>query len=358
MSRRLISFALVAAVLCISICQTASAIPRWRRGNNNYNNYSSGFIQVGEKFDDKTASYPILSAYSDYDAAQDEAIAFTDKFRIALNVWDEEIMASSDPLVAEVNVTAMNDLATSHVLRVPVTLAEVEGEEFKSATFDLVNEADKEPIFVPATVYRMFISLHRESEKLDEKSAWGQIPGPYYAATSGESLIERARHKIVMRTFREWYYTERGWHRNAEYPMDCHAYYLWATGSCTVGASNGWTNLGAVFGTYHSGGHIAELMDADKIHGDYVRIPGHTFMLLAYDAEAGQVWTMEANFNHTIEVCRRSVGSGWQVGHLEPEHIRADLFGDIADAGESAEEVATMPVATTAALNDETAVTQ
>lgn len=357
MYRRFISFMLLVIVVSASVCPSANAIPRWRRGNyNNY--YTSGYTQVPAKYDEKTAEYPVLSVYCDYDAAQDEAIAFVDKIRVVMDVWDQDIMASETPLVAEVKVTAMNDSDSSHVRRVPVTLAKVEGEDYQVATFDLANQDGEEPILNPATVYQMFISLHRESETLDEKSAWGQLPGPYYVATSGESVIERARHKIVMRTFREWYYTERGWNRNAEYPMDCHAYYLWATGACTVGSSNGWTNLGAVFGTYHSGGHIPELMEADGIHGDYVRIPGHTFMLLAYDEEAGQVWTMEANFNHTIEVCRRSVGSGWTVGHLEPEHIRADLFENVATTEQVAVDDDMMPMTPTALIVDDMAVTQ
>jgi hypothetical protein len=38
------------------------------------------------------------------------------------------------------------------------------------------------------------------------------------------------------------------------------------------------------------------------------------------------VWTMESNFNRTIEVAIRPVGSEWTVGHLVDEHIRPGLF--------------------------------
>jgi hypothetical protein len=49
-------------------------------------------------------------------------------------------------------------------------------------------------------------------------------------------------------------------------------------------------------------------------------------MLLAYDSQYDQVWTMEANFGATIEVAIRGVNPGWTVGHLVGEHIRADFL--------------------------------
>ena len=64
-------------------------------------------------------------------------------------------------------------------------------------------------------------------------------------------------------------------------------------------------------------------MKNGPIHGDYVRIPGRTFMLLAYDDSQNRVWTMEGNYGHSIEVAIRPVGSGWQVGHLAEEHVDA-----------------------------------
>ncbi|MBC8350607.1 MAG: hypothetical protein H8E66_01385 [Planctomycetes bacterium] len=338
MSRKIIvSFMLLASVATL-VCETATAIPRRRRANYYY--YSSGFTQIANKVDDETASYRPLEAYFDYDAAQSDEVAFADKIHVFLNVWDKEVLASDDSLVAEVKITDTSDYETSRTVRVPITLSEVADEEYQLATFELTNADGEEALIQPATVYRLFISLHRKAAKYSETTAWGRVPGPYYVVTSGDTDLMRARHQIVMRTFREWYYTERGWNRNASYPMDCHAYYLWATGACTVGASNGWTNLGPLFGTYHGGGNIADLMASDRIHGDYVRKPGHTFMLLSYDAEMGHVWTMEANFNQTIEVCIRSVDSGWTVGHLEPDHIRADLFKDVADSDGSSDATA------------------
>ena len=320
------------------VCDTASALPRRRRSNNYYQYYSSGFTQVAAKTNSDTSDYRRLEVYCDYEAAQSDEVAFTDKIRVFLKVWDQEILDSDEPLVAEVMITNTSNYATSHVLRVPVTLSEVADQKYQLGTFELANALDEEVLIQPATVYQLFITLHRQSDEYSETTAWGRLPGPYYVVTSGESHLEKARHQIVMRTFREWYFTERGWNRNAHYPMDCHAYYRWATGPSTVGATNDWANLGALFGSYHSGGNIASLMKSDRIHGDYVRKPGHTFMLLSYDAEKGHVWTMEANFNHTIEICIRSVDSGWTVGHLESDDIRPDLFEALADSNEVADE--------------------
>ena len=358
MSRKCLVLLLLFVSIVGLVAGPVSAIPRWRRSNYYDNYYSSGYVQVASKLDDDTSVYPSLAVYCDYDAAQETEVAFSNKIRVFMNVWDDDIIESDQPLIAEVKLTDTSNYETSHIRRVPVTLSEVADAEYKLGTFELANLADEEAVIRPATVYRLFITLHRESEEYGADTAWGRLPGPYYVVTSGDSHLDQARQQIVMRTFREWYYTERGWNRNANYPMDCHAYYLWATGACTVGSSNGWTNLGALFGTYHSGGHIAELMDSDKIHGDYVRVPGHTFMLLSYDAEMGYVWTMEANLNHTIEVCLRSVGSGWTVGHLQSEHIRADLFEDVAESADTVEEGEVVARAETLLTGDEEVATQ
>ncbi len=356
MSRKTLVSLLLLVFVATLVCETASAVPRRRRSNNYY--YTGGFTQVAAKTDDETAGYRKLAVYCDYDAAQSEDVAFADRIRVFMNIWDQEILDSEEPLVAEVKITDTSNSDTSHIRRVPVTLSEVADEEYQLGTFDLSNAEGEEAIIDPATVYQLFITLHRESDAYGEETAWGRLPSPYYVVTSGKSRLEKARQQIVMRTFREWYYTERGWNRNARYPMDCHAYYRWATGPSTVGSSNGWADLGALFGTYHNGGHIADLMESDRIHGDYVRKPGHTFMLLSYEAEKGRVWTMEANFNNTIEICIRSVSSGWTVGHLEHDDIRPDLFEDVADSSEVSGDSGAMARAEATLTTDEAVATE
>jgi len=239
MSRKALVSLLLLVFLATLVCETASAFPR-RRRSNNYYSYSSGFTQVAAKSDNETSAYRRLEVYCDYEAAQGEDVAFADRIRVFMKVWDQEILDSDEPLVAEVKIANMSNSETSHILRVPVTLSEVADEEFQLGTFEVSNPLDDQVIIHPATVYQMFVTLHRESDQYGEATAWGKLPGPYYVVTSGESRLEKARHQIVMKTFREWYYKERGWNRNARYPMDCHAYYRWATGPVTVGSSNDW----------------------------------------------------------------------------------------------------------------------
>jgi hypothetical protein len=146
-----------------------------------------------------------------------------------------------------------------------------------------------------------------------------------------------------MRTFREFYYTERGWNRNADYPMNCQAFYCWATGHCTVGATRGRTNLGRLFrgrNAYRRGSVLHELSEEGAVHGDYLATSNHVFMALAYDTDRNQLWTMEGNFNHTIEVCLRPISSSWTVGHLVEEHIVAEAVRPGITPGEEGPSVA------------------
>lgn len=337
MSQRLSLFLLTFMLVAI-VGDAASAAPRWRR-NRQTTYYSSGWLQVASKVDESSLEYPPLSVYCSYDRANAEEDAFEDQIRIYSEVWDARVLEATENLVAEVKITDVSDSSVSHVRYLPFRLADVEDAEYKLATLDIVNECEQDLLLQPAKIYRVFVNLHREAGEYGKESVIGRLPGAYYAATSGSSVVEQARQRIVMKTFREWYYKERGWNRNATYPMDCHAYYRWATGACTVGSTNGWANLGRIFRKgYHGGGNIPELMEKGPIHGDYVRKPGHTFMLLAYDAEKRHVWTMEANFNHTIEVVVRQIGSDWTVGHLAMEDIDHEVFQVRSEAEKEADD--------------------
>ncbi len=330
--RMLISFALIASVVLLSV-DSADAFRRRRR--NNYR--STGYMHVASTLDEGSADYRELSAYYDYDQAESEEVAFSEKVRVFLMLHDEEFQNDEQQLVAEVKLTDVSKPETTHILHYPVSLTHGSDDKYTRGVIDVTNDDLDEAIVEPGTVYRLFVNLHRKSAKYDAESAIGRVPTPYYVATSGESPIEKARQHIVMRTFREWYCTQHGWSRCGEYSMDCHDYYRWATGSCTVGASYGRANLGRIFnGRYRNGSNIKTITEETPIHADYVRMPGHTFMLLAYDAERHEVLTMEGNFNRSIAVVVRSVSSGWQVGHLEQDNLRPDLFDLPARVEESA----------------------
>ena len=337
---RRVALLLLSLMSIAILADVASAVPRWRRRRNT--NYSqphySGWVQIAAKHDESSIEYSPLSVYCSYDRANAVEEAFEDRIQIFIEAWDANLLEETADLVAEVKVMDVSDSSTTHVRYIPIQLVDVEDGDYKLAKLEVVNEAEQDPVIQPAKVYRVFINLHRKSDEYGAASAIGRLPGAYYVATSGSSVVEQARHQIVMKTFREWYYTERGWNRNATYPMDCHAYYRWATGACTVGSTDGWANIGQLFlSGYHGAGNIPELIKEGPIHGDYVRVPGHTFMVLGYDDKTGHVWTMEANFGHTIEVAQRQIGSGWSVGHLAAADIDHSLFHVSTETAENSD---------------------
>jgi hypothetical protein len=307
--------------------QNAAAWPVRRRAVGNYG--GGGAVQVAPKIDAESAEYRPLNVVYNYDKAVTREVAFADRVRVFMDIHDPDVLKANQPLVAEVRLADMSNSQATYVKWCPVSLTRDAKENVQVGVIDITN-ARRESLLRPAHVYRLFINLHRQAPKYGQATVRGRVPGPYYVATSGRTLLQRARHRIVMRTFREWYYTERGWRSGENYPMDCHAYYCWAVGKTTTSDGNGWANPGLLFGgnvPYRSGGDIPELAAKGSIHGDYVRVPGHTFMLLAYDEKLGQVWTMEGNFNRSIEIALRPVGPGWTVGPLQEEHMRPEAVG-------------------------------
>ena len=238
----LLSFFLVLA-------DNAQAWPRFRRRGNN-SSYS-GSVQVATKVDRDAANRRALRVYYDYDKAKATEVAFGDKIRVFLRIEDEKVFQGNQAVVAEVKLVNLEDPDTTHVKWYPVSLKNEPDQKDQLAEFDVANE-DGETLIAPAQVYRLFVSLHREAAEYNDETALGRVPTPYYVATSGDTVLDKARQQIAMRTFREFYYTERGWNRNAEYPMNCHEFYCWATGFCTVATNNGRTNVGRLFRGQHA----------------------------------------------------------------------------------------------------------
>ena len=319
-------------VLAISLIavfdNSVDAFPR-RYSRRSSTSYSSGGIKtVAPTVDPASAGFRSLSAHYSYDKAMDEEFAFTDRIRVFLLVRDEPIVNSAEAVVAEVKLTDLSNQAKSHVLYCPVTF-HPSTNNYQLAVFDVANTPGEDAIVEPSKVYRLFVNLHRKADTYGKESVFGKVNVPYYVATSDDDRLGRARQHIAMRTFKEFYYAENGWASRENYPMDCYAYYTWATGSCTVGAQNGRAVLARLFGgrrPYASGGAISNLAQKGAIHGDYVGIPGHHFMLLAYDASTKNVWCMEGNFNSTIKIVIRSADSSWSIGHLAEEHVNPQLF--------------------------------
>ncbi len=323
--RRWFAWVLLLAVVLIQ-ANVAEAI-RWRRRRYRYYGSTS---QLAAQVDQKSVEHRRLDAHYDYDLAKSKDVAFNDRIRVFLNVKDESVLNAKEQIVAEVKIVNLTNSKNVQHYFVPIRIDKTSEKDYKPATFDLVNKRLLiGRLIKPASVYRLFVNLHRQSRTYGKDSLIGRVGLPYYVATSGRTKLARARQQIVMRTFRELYYAKMGWRTDEYYVMDCYAYYMWATGFCTVGAYNGRTNLGNLFnGTtpFNHGGQIAEISEKNPIHGDYVRKPGHSFMLLAYDSEQQTVWTMEGNYGATIEIAVRPVNSGWQVGHLLEQHIRGGVF--------------------------------
>ncbi|MBI2481185.1 MAG: hypothetical protein HYV60_21865 [Planctomycetia bacterium] len=187
--RVLCSIALIASVVLLSIGPADAA----RRRSYNYQYYSTGYKRVAPTWDEGSADYRELSAYYDYDQAASEEVAFSDKIRVFLMLHDEEFQNDEQQLVAEVKLVDVSEPETTHVLHFPVALTRPADEEYTLGVIDVTNDASGEPIVKPGTVYRLYVNLHRESEKPDAESALGRVPTPYYVATSGESAIEQAR---------------------------------------------------------------------------------------------------------------------------------------------------------------------
>ncbi len=347
MCLRLHSRSVYVLIFAISMILAGANPALARRGYDNYsytsNVATSSYLkQIAPLADPASAKYPALSISYDYNLANSEDAAFADKIRVFLCVRDKAVLETTGGIIAEVKLTAMNDYQTTHVQFVPVSIDRNAEGDLKPAYFDVTNDGGNDAVVKPSTVYRVFVNLHREANgaggDAGTDTAIGRIPLPYYVATSGESRLELARQQIVMRTFKEFYYRKNGWRTGERYPMDCYAYYMWATGFCTTGAENGRTKLHKLFTgdtPYNNGSQISTISMKAPIQGDYVRKPGHSFMLLSYDPAVKHVWCMEGNFNSTVEVTVRSVSSSWQVGHLRERHILPNLFQRIRQCGRS-----------------------
>jgi hypothetical protein len=319
---------------CLAVCLVslfsvlANSAQAQRRGRNN-NYYSSGIQQTAPYGDEKSSEHKVLPIYYNYNRANDRRVAFLDKLRVFLAISDSTQLSKEESLVAEVHFT---DLTNSSKPKLRYYELSNDGDAlagYMNLMFDITNDNEEQPLVEHTKVYRLFINLHRKADKYDKSSLIGRIALPYYAATSGKSTLDLARQQIVMRTFKEFYYINRGWDSGENYVMDCYAYYMWATGFCTKGAAGGHTQLGNLFPNgvgNHEGGHVPGLAKEGPIHGDYVRVPGHSFMLLSYDPTQKLVWTMEGNYGATVEVAIRSIDYGWSVGHLLEEHVRPELF--------------------------------
>ncbi len=50
-------------------------------------------------------------------------------------------------------------------------------------------------------------------------------------------------------------------------------------------------------------------------------------MILSFDADENQVWTVEGNYNARVERAERAVDASWKLGHLAPPSFRKSRAG-------------------------------
>ncbi len=337
MQLRAFQLSIVFALSVLVLADSATAWPRRRpfqslreRGLFSNTSRSSGGVRMAPKSDTDSAGIRVLNLDYCYDTASDPQWAFGDRLRVFLRGRDERVVQADRPLVAQVKITDLSHVNGTQIKTVPVSLLDPSATNGLLGMLDIADQNGESPLIRPGKVYRLFVNLHLESEQYDDESVLGRISLPYYVATGGESRLERGRQRVVMRAFREFYYRQRGWRSNARYRMDCVEFYRWAAAASTVDSQSGLASLARLFGAitpFRNGGLIPLRARESGIHGDYVRVPGHSFMLLAHDEELNQTWTIEGNFNRTVEVGIRSANSSWSYGPLEEEHICEELVG-------------------------------
>ncbi len=335
MQLRWFNLSIVFVLSLLVLADSVSAWPRRRplqslreRGLFSNTNRSSGRVQIAPKSDPDSAGIRSLNLDYCYDAASDPQLAFGDRIRVFLRGRDERVVQAARPLVAQVKITDLSNSQSTLVKTIPLSPLDPSESNGLVGMLEIADQNGEPPFVRPGKVYRLFVNLHLESEQYDDESVVGRISLPYYVATGGEGRLERGRQRMVMRAFREFYYRQRGWRSNARYRMDCVEFYRWAAAASTVNSQSGFANLARLFGAitpFRNGGLIPLFARERGIHGDYVRVPGHSFMLLAHDEALNQTWTIEGNFNRTVEVGIRSANSSWSYGPLEEEHICEEL---------------------------------
>jgi|GEM_PF-1605831 len=151
-------------------------------------------------------------------------------------------------------------------------------------------------------VYRLWITLHKAGEEPTRANALGYVRMPLYYVSWSPDAGHEKRRLATTNALHHYYSAKMGWSGN----MDCWAFTQ--------------RYLGPHFPSWnrqtHYGSHLPGLQASGSIIGDYVRIPDyHSLIVLAHDTATGMVWSVEGNFNSTIEVVTRYQFSNWWVTH-------------------------------------------
>ncbi|NLF68982.1 MAG: hypothetical protein GX575_07985 [Candidatus Anammoximicrobium sp.] len=267
MNRKTLVFCLLLIFCATELAMAWPRVLRRRRSSNSYDSTS-----FGQVYDDEYPNLPASSAI--YDWGEIAKIDAADYIPIVL---DEPI--SGD---LEVKLTCLSNSAETLTIQA----------KLENGRTELRHESIK-----PGTMYRLCASI-------DGKQ---RIVGPYFTATSGDSIEARGRRQIVIRYFEQYWRKENGW---TYHDANCEAGYRWAVRPY------------AAVPRYDYNSH--NLISFDKegmIHGDKCANSSHVWMALAYDEHEGKIWCLDSNFNSTIMVILRQ-SAGWSVAHLTADHFR------------------------------------
>lgn len=172
----------------------------------------------------------------------------------------------------------------------------------------------------PATVYRFRLCLVQGGQQL------GKLPYWYFASTTSSDPVEHARGEIIMSAFREWNafnYRHVGPSRYGGGAW-CSNFYRFAAASRLedLGAPGTWGGNGLDW-HFRKAGAITSSSELSAVgrHGDYIRLPGHTAMLIAYDKDAEIIWTIEGNWSNSIRIKQRRLYTGWTLGRITENQL-------------------------------------
>lgn len=260
---------IVCLLLLFLVAETAMAWPRVLRRRRAEN--SAGSSSYGQVYDDEYRDLPASSAGYDW-----KAIAKTD-------AADYIPIVLSEPLQGqlEVKLTCLSNSAETYTIQA----------ELKDGRAEVRHESIQ-----PGTMYRLCAAIDGQR----------RVRGPYFTATSGNSLEARGRRQIIIRYFEQYWRKENGL---SYYDANCEAGYRWAI-----------QPFAATPRYRHSSHNLRGFDEAGMIHGDKCANSSHVWMALAYDEHQGSIWCIDSNFNSTIMVIMRPSG-GWSVGHLTPDHF-------------------------------------
>jgi hypothetical protein len=154
------------------------------------------------------------------------------------------------------------------------------------------------PSLPPHRVYRIWVSL----TQMGNDAAIGYVRMPHYHISWSERPDHERRRQSVFGALQHYYLAKMGRAGN----MDCWAF----TRHYLAPIFPSWNRR------THYGPSIPGLAAQTSIIGDYVRIPDyHSLIVLAHDAASGVIWSVEGNFNSTIEVVSRTQFSNWWLTH-------------------------------------------